>query len=124
MNPFTIYTNTGGVLKVDAHNKDQPNQRETLCRNYLINLKYMAGLTTDILASRLFLDKKNYYQLEAGTRGHRMSAILYLKLAKELKISVEELVRREAAYQKIRIKKGLTREPWYLSIDEELDDEH
>lgn len=106
-------------MKVDVHNKDQPHKKEILCRNYLINFKYNAGLTTDTLASRIFLDKKNYYQLEAGTRGHRMSAILYLRLAKELKISVEELVRKEAEYQKKRIEKGLWKEPWYLSTEEE-----
>lgn len=110
-------------MQVDTHNKDQPDRKEALSRNYLIDLKLKAGLTTDLLASRIFLDRKNYYQLESGTRGHRMSAILYVRLAKELKVSVEELVRREAAYQRKRIKKGLSKEPWY-SLKEEQSDEY
>lgn len=119
---YNRHTNRRCPMKVDTHNKDQPEKRETLSRSYLINLKLKAGLTTDILAKRIFIDRKNYYQLESGTRGHRMSAILYLRLARELKVGVEELVRREAAYQRKRIKKGLSKEPWYLLTEEQEDE--
>lgn len=104
-------------------NKDAPhqNKKRALMRTYLIDLKYDAGLTTDILADRIYFDKKNYYQLESGERGHRMSALLYVRLAKELKVSVEELVVREAEYQRRRIELGYTREPWYLVSRNEID---
>jgi len=107
----------------ETRNKDAPhqNKKKALMRTYLIDLKYQAGLTTDILADRIYFDKKNYYQLESGERGHRMSALLYVRLAAELKVSVEELVVREAEYQRRRIELGYTREPWYLVGRNEID---
>lgn len=91
-----------------------PKRQKALMRAYLINLKYDAGLTTELLAERIYLDKKNYYQLESGERGHRMSALLYVCLASELKVSIQKLVELEADYQRRRIKLGYCKAPWYL----------
>lgn len=91
-----------------------PKKRKALMRAYLIDLKYEAGLTTEILADRIYIDKKNYYQLESGERGHRMSALLYVRLASELKVSVQKLVELEADYQRRRIELGYCKAPWYL----------
>lgn len=102
-----------------TRNKDAP-KKKALMRSYLIDLKYKAGLTTDVLADRIYFDKKNYYQLESGERGHRMSALLYIRLAAELKVNVEELVLLEADYQKRRIELGYTSEPWYLVDKSEI----
>lgn len=91
-----------------------PKKRKALMRTYLIDLKYEAGLTTEILADRIYIDKKNYYQLESGERGHRMSALLYVRLASELKVSVQKFVELEAEYQRRRIELGYCKSPWYL----------
>lgn len=100
----------------ETRNKDGPHntRRKALMRAYLIDLKYKAGLTTEILAESIYFDKKNYYQLESGERGHRMGALLYVRLAEELKVSVQELVNLEAEYQRRRIQLGYSKEPWYL----------
>lgn len=97
-------------------NEDSPKKakKKALMRSYLIDLKYKAGLTTDVLADRIYVDKKNYYQLESGERGHRMSALLYIRLSQELRVSIKELVEYEAEYQRRRIELGYTSEPWYL----------
>lgn len=100
----------------ETRNKDAPprSKKKALMRTYLIDLKYKAGLTTDVLADRIYIDKKNYYQLESGERGHRMSALLYMRLAYELHVSVQQLVEQEAEYQRRRIEMGYANEPWYL----------
>lgn len=50
-----------------------------------------------------------------------MSALLYVRLASELKVSVQELVIHEAEYQRRRIELGYTSEPWYLVSRNEID---
>lgn len=97
-----------------SKNTPHPKKRKALMRAYLIDLKYEAGLTTEVLADRIYIDKKNYYQLESGERGHRMSALLYICLASELKVSVQTLVELEANYQRRRIELGYCKAPWYL----------
>ncbi len=105
---------------------EQPNYKpelreKWLYRSYLVVLREKAGIRIDMLAERLFLDKNVYYRMEDGERGHRMNALFYIRLAKELKTSIEEIINLEAEYQKERIKMGLMKEPWYMT--EEGDDD-
>ena len=97
----------------DYKGKSMKNSRPVY-REYLIKLKKQAGIKTEELAEKVYLNKKSYYGLEGGTRGHRMSANLFLRLASELKVDVETLIRLEADYQIERMKKGLISVPWYV----------
>jgi transcriptional regulator with XRE-family HTH domain len=110
-------------MSENNQSKFKPELRKRwLYRNYLLKLRQEAGLRIDALGEKLFLDKKIYYRIEQGERGHRMNALFIQKISKELGVSIETFINLEAEYQRERIKAGLVSAQWYVSSEEEYDD--
>ncbi len=79
-------------------------------RLYLYHHRIKANLTIYRITERLALSKPYYYQIEQGTKGHKMDVVFLSDLASVLGVSFCKLCLEELEYQKERRQKGLRRE--------------
>ena len=76
-------------------------------RMYLYNLRKRLGLSIYQVTNKLILSNAYYYQIEQGTRGHKMDVVMLNDLATLFEVSLESLCREEFLYQLERRSKGL-----------------
>jgi transcriptional regulator with XRE-family HTH domain len=94
-----------------------------LPRNYLFERIFNSGLKTSQVIDKLGIDKKQFYMIENGQKGHRQNPIIFYKLSRVLSCDLAELIKDEVRYQIDRVEKGYAHcGSWTLVEFMEIDD--
>lgn len=98
--------------------KNSKQKQRPHLRMYLYHLRKNAGLSIYEVTNTLLLSKPYYYQIEQGTKGHKMDVVFLNDLANALGTDFEILCNGELEYQKERRSLGIRREGRWVMDDE------
>lgn len=99
-------------------NEKQHQKQRPHLRLYLYELRKEAGLSIYEVTNSLLLSKPYYYQIEQGTKGHKMDVIFLYDLANLFKADFDVLCKCELKYQMERRDLGIRNDRRWVIADE------